>query len=225
MEYMPLGDLEQNVQEIEKSLTHSRSPLSEGEIQEITRQILEGLKIMHTEGFAHRDLKPQNVLVVQKHPQWWVKLGDFGLSKKQTDGTAYRTRAGTQEYMAPELFYYVQEIDTETSEYTNAIDLWSLGCIVYRVVTGEVPFPSMLSLRNYCIDQAKAPLNMPPQMEEAAKFVQGLLMPDPANRPVASAALKSAWLATSKHHFQHEKSFEGYFLIPLCRGQTHNHAE
>ena len=59
MEYMPLGDLEQNIQKIEKSPTYTRHPLSEEEVQEITRQILEGLKIMHAEGFTHRDLKPQ----------------------------------------------------------------------------------------------------------------------------------------------------------------------
>jgi serine/threonine protein kinase len=59
MEYMPLGDLEQNVQKIENSHTHTGPPLSEEEVQEISRQILEGLKIMHAEGFAHRDLKPQ----------------------------------------------------------------------------------------------------------------------------------------------------------------------
>ena len=59
MEYMPLGDLEQNVLEIENSPTHSGPPLLEEEVQEISRQILEGLKIMHAEGFAHRDLKPQ----------------------------------------------------------------------------------------------------------------------------------------------------------------------
>jgi serine/threonine protein kinase len=59
MEYMPLGDLEQNLQYIEKSSTQTGPPLSEEEVQEISRQILEGLKIMHAEGFAHRDLKPQ----------------------------------------------------------------------------------------------------------------------------------------------------------------------
>jgi serine/threonine protein kinase len=58
-EYMPLGDLEHNIRDIENSLMHTRSPLSEEEVREITQQILEGLKIMHIEGFAHRDLKPQ----------------------------------------------------------------------------------------------------------------------------------------------------------------------
>lgn len=115
MEYMPLGDLEQNLQEIEDSPEHLGPAVSEEETQEITRQILEGLKIMHAEGFAHRDLKPQNVFVVQKQPQWWVKLGDFGLSKERTDQTAFRTQAGTQQYMAPELYYYVPDLDAETS--------------------------------------------------------------------------------------------------------------
>jgi serine/threonine protein kinase len=63
MEYMPLGDLEQNDREIEKSPTHTGPPFLEEETQEVTRQILEGLKIMHAEGFAHRDLKPHNVFV------------------------------------------------------------------------------------------------------------------------------------------------------------------
>jgi serine/threonine protein kinase len=202
MEYMPLGDLEQNLREIEKSSAQSKLSISEEEVQEITRQILEGLKIMHAEGFAHRDLKPHNVFVVQRHPQWWVKLGDFGLSKRQTEGTAYRTHAGTQEYMAPELFYYVQEINTETSEYTNAIDLWALGCLVHRLVTGKVPFPNMLTLRNYCIDQLKVTLKMPPIMEEAGNFVRWLLMPHPAKRPTASAALVSTWLTMSKQSSQ-----------------------
>jgi serine/threonine protein kinase len=59
MEYMPLGDLEHNVKQIEKSPAHPSLSLSEEEVKDISRQILEGLKIMHGEGFAHRDLKPQ----------------------------------------------------------------------------------------------------------------------------------------------------------------------
>ncbi|RFU34707.1 hypothetical protein B7463_g1636, partial [Scytalidium lignicola] len=185
MEYMVLGDLEQNLLEIEDSPEHLGAALSEEETQEITRQILEGLKIMHAEGFAHRDLKPQNVFVVQKQPQWWVKLGDFGLSKQRTDQTAFRTQAGTQQYMAPELYYYVQDLDVTTSEYTSAIDLWALGCIIYRIIVGAVPFPNLLSLRNFCRDSKKVPLNIPSSMEEAGNFIMKLLQPNPECRPLA----------------------------------------
>jgi serine/threonine protein kinase len=65
MEYIPLGDLENNLQELEQSrrtrrLTdaHPGGVLSE-EVKDITTQILKGVRIMHAEGFAHRDLKPQ----------------------------------------------------------------------------------------------------------------------------------------------------------------------
>ena len=58
MEYMPSGDLESNLLDLE-SLTEYRLAIPEEDIKEITSQILEGLKIMHAEGFAHRDLKPK----------------------------------------------------------------------------------------------------------------------------------------------------------------------
>ncbi|PGG98753.1 serine/threonine protein kinase [Helicocarpus griseus UAMH5409] len=194
MEYMPLGDLEQNLREIEVQPAHEGSALSEEETQEVSRQILEGLNIMHAEGFAHRDLKPQNVFVVRKHPQWWVKLGDFGLSKRQTGQTTFRTQAGTQEYMAPELFHYVPDLDMESGGYTSAVDLWGLGCIIYRIITGAIPFPSLLLLRNYCLDALKVPLILPPSMGRARGFVEALLQPSPAKRPSAAAALALQWL-------------------------------
>jgi serine/threonine protein kinase len=77
MEYIPLGDLENNLQELEKSRNtegqtnrHNGGVLSEGEVKDITMQILEGVKIMHSEGFAHRDLKPQ-VGSPQLQPSIW----------------------------------------------------------------------------------------------------------------------------------------------------------
>lgn len=66
MEYIPFGDLENNLQELEKSRNtkglanrQNGGVLSKDEVKDITIQILEGIKIMHSEGFAHRDLKPQ----------------------------------------------------------------------------------------------------------------------------------------------------------------------
>jgi serine/threonine protein kinase len=58
MEYLQMGDLENNLQELEKS-NYAGCALSEEEVKDIITNILEGIKIMHAEGFAHRDLKPQ----------------------------------------------------------------------------------------------------------------------------------------------------------------------
>ena len=142
---------------------------------------------------------------MQKEPQWWVKLGDFGLSKKETDESALHTQAGTRQYMAPEMFYFVEDLDTGSSVYTNAIDLWALGCIIHRAVTGAVPFLSPNFLRLHCRNPSKVPLNMPSNMEEAGKFVGSLLMVHPANRPTASAALELPWLTISKHQFKSQQ--------------------
>ncbi|SLM34673.1 camk protein kinase [Lasallia pustulata] len=75
MEYFSYGDLAQ----------YLKSPLSEPEIKQITEDVVEGLKVMHAEGFTHRDLKPQNIFVVKKFPEpWWVKIGDFGIAKRRS---------------------------------------------------------------------------------------------------------------------------------------------
>jgi serine/threonine protein kinase len=135
---------------------------------------------------------------VQRKPKWWVKLGDFGLSKKQTDETVYRTQAGTEKYMAPELYCYVPALSSETSEYTNAVDIWALGCVVYRIITRAVPFSSLRSLYNYSICKEELLFKIPSPMAEAEAFVRNLLAPHPAERLTASAALEHSWVITSK---------------------------
>ncbi|KIN08856.1 hypothetical protein OIDMADRAFT_188542, partial [Oidiodendron maius Zn] len=187
MEYVPLGDLEQNVK------AHS-GRIPEIEARDITEQILSGLKIMHAESFAHRDLKPQNVLVVHGSPEWWVKLADFGLSKRLTETTAYRTKSGTLSYMAPEILEY---LDTPRGEYTNAVDLWAVGCITYRLVTGVVPFPPGKSLVKYCEDKSLFPYDA--LLDNGIKslcsrFIKELLETSLKQRPSASQALHHAWI-------------------------------
>jgi serine/threonine protein kinase len=113
--------------------------------------------------------------------------------------------------MAPELFYYVQGLDTETSEYTTAVDLWSLGCIIHRIVTRAVPFPNLLSLRNYCRDPSNLPLDIPSTMKEARNFVCELLIPYPVRRLSAGAALESAWLTISNHPSWLDTLFGNHF--------------
>lgn len=208
MEYVTLGDLENNVE--------ARSGrLPESEAKTIGKQILVGLEIMHAESFAHRDLKPQasytgikqatanltarqNVLVVWGGPNWWVKLADFGLSKRLTDSTAFHTRAGTPPYMAPERLNFLSQQDYD-EDYTDSVDIWALGCIVHRLVVGAIPFPHPKSLMKYCDDESlfpHDPLKSNGMSNEGSGFLRQVLAPHPGQRPSASQALQHSWFTS-----------------------------
>jgi serine/threonine protein kinase len=88
--------------------------------------------------------------------KWWVKLADFGLSKRVTDETAFHTKAGTQSYMAPEILNYLNMGEFEEN-YTNSVDIWAMGCIAYRLLVGVVPFPQGKSLVKHCEDMSLFP--------------------------------------------------------------------
>ena len=110
-----------------------RGPLAVDEALEIALQIAQGLAKAHEQGIAHRDIKPANIFVTNDGV---VKILDFGLAKLK--GTVRLTKTGTTPgtvaYMSPEQVKG-EEVDTRT-------DLWSLGILLYEMVTGQLPFKS-----------------------------------------------------------------------------------
>jgi serine/threonine protein kinase len=138
MEYLPLGDLE-------KYITPA---LKEDDTRIVMKQILDGLQILHGYYWAHRDLTPRNIFVVEQGPHWWVKIGDFGLSKRFRGQQSLITMAGTPDYMAPEILASCFNnsayggANTNVGSYTVAVDMWSLGCILHRLLTRQLPFSS-----------------------------------------------------------------------------------
>ena len=201
MEYFPMGSLEDNIS----------SGLPKVQVIDVMVQLLEGLEIMHAEGFAHRDLKPANIFVAHKDPTWWVKIGDFGISKRiQNQDTSLRTFTGTHDYMAPEFFGYVDGIDDERSDYTHAVDIWALGCVVYKLWTHTVPFPSHSNLRplqRYCSGRDPFPveaLMSPGCPDVEITIIKALLNVEPSERPSAKAALEmvphSAAMTPAKYY-------------------------
>ncbi|KAH8695455.1 kinase-like domain-containing protein, partial [Talaromyces proteolyticus] len=170
--------------------------LSEQDSRIIAQQLLEGLRIMHQEQFTHRDLKPQNIFVVQQSPYWWVKIGDFGISKRAAkDDTVLRTSTGTPLYLAPEVFHYLPMQDEETGTYTNAVDIWSFACVVYEMLTLRVPFADWpKNLVAFCNGGPFPEVPLKDRVTSTAiDFVKSVLVASPDRRPTAKQALESPW--------------------------------
>lgn len=187
MEYFELGDLSQ----------HITTSLSEEDARQITTDLLHGLRIIHREKFAHRDLKPKNIFVVQKPPApcWWVKIGDFGISKRACGETELHTQIGTALYKAPEISGYYESTDLLYG-YDQAVDMWSLGCVLYELLTQNVPFPNALAILKFCDGKTLFPEEkiLHKVGSQGIAFIKSLVLANPRHRLTAEAALESHWI-------------------------------
>ncbi len=123
MEYLPGGTLKDRILE--------RGTLPSSTVVEVANQVAEALRAAHEKGVVHRDIKPQNVLVTENGA---MKVADFGIARAAAATTISRTSVvlGTVTYMAPE-----QAMGEPASPRS---DLYSLGVVLYEMLTGEVPF-------------------------------------------------------------------------------------
>ena len=114
-----------------KRFIRRAGPLSTGKTLLITKQVAEGLAEAHRMGVIHRDLKPQNVMIDQEGN---AKIMDFGIARFiTTEGvTGSGVMIGTPEYMSPE--------QAELKEVDLRADIYSLGVVMYEMITGRVPF-------------------------------------------------------------------------------------
>ena len=123
-----------NLADLMKSRT-----LSDAELRELVRGILEGLKLLHRQRIVHRDFKPANILISRDNRGRLIpKIADFGLSKfvaeDEIDSSDFDLSdgRGTPAYKAPE------QITGGTVSFN--LDLWAFGVILYEMITGEKPF-------------------------------------------------------------------------------------
>ncbi|KAF5620386.1 CAMK kinase [Fusarium sp. NRRL 25303] len=195
MEYLSAGDLYTYVLE--------RRVLTEGECRQVICQVLSGISLMHTEGFAHRDIKPQNLLIY-RHPEvdpstlWWIKMADFGISKRFSSDAGATTTAsiGSLDYMAPELLRAEHSLSS-TQDYQRA-DMWALGITAFFISTNTVPFQSSASTIQFSISPGEPfpsrPLDLRQMSQDGQDFIREAIKPQPKARPDCLLAMRNAWI-------------------------------
>lgn len=164
--------------------------LTEEQSVHIIKQILEAVSHMHNLYLAHLDLKPENVLLVEKCEFPIIKVIDFGLSQQLDTVSEIKTVFGTPEFVAPEIINF--------DVLSLATDMWSIGVITYILLSGASPFLgetkqetfSNVSNGTYTFDKEY----FENVSSQAKDFINRLLVKDPRKRDTVRDCLQHSWL-------------------------------
>ena len=191
MEFADRGDLYQKIVEHKKSAMF----FEETDIWRIFIQLVKGLKALHDLKILHRDLKSANVFLLSDGT---AKLGDLNVSKVARRGLGY-TQTGTPYYASPEVW--------KDQPYDNKSDIWSLGCVLYEMITLRPPFraQNMEGLYNKVI---KGQFSRIPDRfsNELFEIVKLLIQINTDSRPSCDEILRNPIIQKRIEYF---KSFTG----------------
>ncbi|XP_033737469.1 serine/threonine-protein kinase PLK1-like [Pecten maximus] len=159
-----------------KSLVHMlkhRKMLTEIEVRYYMRQLVEGIKYIHSHNIIHRDLKLGNMLLNENME---LKIADFGLATKiGYEGEKKMTVCGTPNYIAPEVL--------QKRGHSYEADVWALGCVMYALLVGRPPFETSTLKETYVRITGNSYV-LPNTISGPAKnLIQKCLTPEPELRP------------------------------------------
>jgi calcium/calmodulin-dependent protein kinase I len=163
--------------------------LSEEAIARIGCQILRALDYLHGIGVAHRDVKLENILLSGDNPIPDAFLGDFGFAAKRSDmpGEVFAEAVGSKPYCAPELL--------RAEPYTEAVDMWAFGVVLYVMFVHQMPFPDAEQYHEDFMCQVMTGWWFQDLLvghgpsEAAFGLIAQCLQVDPSMRPTAAKAL------------------------------------
>uniref|UniRef100_A0A8C9W0T4 Ribosomal protein S6 kinase n=1 Tax=Scleropages formosus TaxID=113540 RepID=A0A8C9W0T4_SCLFO len=171
---------------------------SETEASRIMRKLVSAVSHMHDVGVVHRDLKPENLLFMDESEASEIKIIDFGFARlKPPDNQLLKTPCFTLHYAAPEVLKY--------DGYDESCDLWSLGVILYTMLSGQVPFQSQeKSLTHTSAEEIMRKIKQGDfsfegeawrnVSQQAKDLIKGLLTVDPSKRIKMCDLRYDAWL-------------------------------
>ncbi|XP_043357684.1 death-associated protein kinase 2-like isoform X8 [Dermochelys coriacea] len=168
-----------------------KETLMEAEAIEFLQQILQAVAYMHGRHIAHFDLKPENIMLLEKDvPNPKIKIIDFGLAQKLEDGVTFKSLCGTPQYIAPEVINY--------EPLSSATDMWSIGVITYILLSGMSPFQGETdaeTLSNVVAGNYEFEEKFFSETTDMAKdFIQQLLVKEPGSRMSAAESLVHPWI-------------------------------
>jgi serine/threonine protein kinase len=174
-------------QSLEEKLREEGGWLPVPEVLRIGREVAEGLEAAHAKGLIHRDIKPANIWLEGNRAR--VKIVDFGLARAAEDDlnlTQEGLVMGTPAYMAPE--------QADDKPLDHRCDLFSLGCVLYRSATGQMPFKgkdSMAIMMALATKQPDSPRAIDPMIPQPlSDLIMQLLAKDPDERPPSATAVR-----------------------------------
>ena len=188
----------------------SRVPFTERETQILMGQIMDALYYMHTVGVVHRDIKPENILFLNKLKNFKIKITDFGVSKLFS--TTYNANPEFHSFVASK-YYVAPEILEENPCYTNVIDCWAVGVIVYIILVGYAPFDGKTSVDVYKKIRKKPVVYYTKEWKKYSKecleFTKSLLTKNPKERMTSKLAVKHSWINGENLHTFYFKDTSG----------------
>ena len=179
-------------------LEHRGGKLTEIEVKCYIFQLLQGLNCLHKNKVIHRDLKPSNLLLDEKNE---LKIGDFGKIALMEDKDRRYTVCGTYNYMAPEIF------ENDRKGYSFEVDIWSVGIIMYQLLTGKLPFNGENNdeIQKNILSFQPESLNTSGLSLISADLIKQILVKDPKKRPGITQIVY--------HYFFHDTEFPK-FITP-----------
>ena len=210
MEYIP-GD------NLFKMITNKTYvSFTERDINEIMVCLLKSVLFLHHNGIVHRDIKPDNILFSVPGKYSSLKLIDFGLSIPR-NARKEKYRVGTPYYMAPEMIF---------GKYCYESDMWSIGVILYVLVTGHQPFRGVdqeevfehitqgkydtkMLIRQHCSKQLK-------------DLIKKILVTDPKKRISVESALKHEWFSLFDNYNDNNAIISKDIILAIKNFQNQN---
>jgi serine/threonine-protein kinase len=169
-------------------LLRRNGPLPVGRAAVILRQTASALDAAHAVGVVHRDIKPDNIILAEYDGSIWVKVVDFGVAKIQEDVnrrarlTGANIIVGTPRYMSPE--------QCEERPVDARSDIYSLGVVLYEMLSGEAPFEGNSSMRLLMAHTSEPPPPLREKRPDLSRDIETVVMSalekEPARRPQSS---------------------------------------